>query len=134
MAILSAQYTFIRPDILLTVKVDTETLHQQIMMQHIDIAEGTVFRDEMISCIHTAIASVPESSTIAEEDEIFITSSEENQDISISPEDSFFALKSWVEAIADMGTDAFRLQSEIENIGHLGISLSSQLLRFVASH
>ncbi len=111
-------------------------------MQKINPDNKKVEIENKIQCIHTAVMDMSvkdfselENDIDAQKD-LFkkilnIHSSEELQDINLSSEEKFMALKSWVAGIAEADLDAFRIQGDTEQEGNLMARISSRLLNFM---
>ncbi len=129
---LIAEYSFLRPDIFIIASVDTETNKQKIILEQRNLQDSKVIRHDVIDCIHSAISQYQKDDFIIARDEIFIESSENLTEINLTSDEVFFSLKSWIEALVQYQSKAFKIQSEVENIGRLGVSLSGRLMRFLA--
>jgi hypothetical protein len=142
MTILTEKFRFIRDDVFLCPRVDTETGRQQLFLQKINLNTEEIEFEDRIDCIHTAITNIsPEefenykNNANAQESMnikiLEIRSSESLAEINLTPEEKFQALKSWAAGIAESGRDAFRIQNEIEKYGNLAIPISNFLIRFM---
>ena len=142
MAILIEKFRFIKDDVFLCPRVDTETGKQKLIMQKINLETNEVEFKDFIGCIHTAVTDISteefeeyQNDTNVQEDlnneTLEIRSSEGLTEINLTPEEKFGALKSWAASIAESGHDAFRIQTEIEKYGNLAIPISNFLLKFM---
>src|SRR5271157_1190426 len=120
-AIFEARFQWIRPDVFLVAQVDEKTGRQKLLMQQVDKASGKVLAEDGIDCIHTAVCSIaPEEYEDAVGGADFLKhalalrSSENLPEIRLVPREKFKAFTSWVSGIAEAGSDAFRIQAEVE--------------------
>ncbi|HMF33547.1 MAG TPA: hypothetical protein VKK79_19140, partial [Candidatus Lokiarchaeia archaeon] len=137
--LLEAKFRFLRDDAFLVAQVNAQTGVQQLVMQQVDPATGQVVFEDAITCIHTAVADIPRDEfeeTISDpefaKDVLRIRSSENLEEINLTPADKFSAFRSWVAGIAEAGLGAFELQSEIEAEGKLMYPIASRLMGFIA--
>lgn len=107
-------------------------------MQKVDLETNQIEYEDTIECIHTAVCDIPvEEFEDVINDKDFeqtilqIRSSERLQEIHLDPEEKFKALKSWVAGIAEAGTDAFKLQADIDIAANLAYPIMDRLLRFI---
>ncbi|MBD3351171.1 MAG: hypothetical protein GF364_06770 [Candidatus Lokiarchaeota archaeon] len=134
-----AKYKFIRDDVYLCAYVNQKTGRQKLVMEKINPRTGTIEFTDAISCIHTAVTSikacdVDEDQPLdkdLEEKILYIRSTEHLREIHLEPSEKFKAFKSWVAGIAEAGVDAFKLQEEIEEAGHLLTPIAVPLMKFM---
>ena len=142
MVVLTEKFRFIRDDVFLCPWVDTETGKQILFMQKINLETNEIEFEDSIDCIHAAITdlSFDEFNELQNDSEIqekllkktlFIRSSENLEEIDLTPEEKFKALKSWAAGIADLGINALQVQSEIENAADLAYPMIGKLFRFI---
>ena len=134
-----AEFPFMYADINLVARVDKNTGKQWLVMQKIDSNSKSILFEEKIECIHTAVLTipVPEFEGRSSNDEIYeetlkIRSTEYLSEVNLNKEEKFFALKSWIEGIAQIGFNSISIQTEIEKYNKLLMPISHRLFRFVA--
>jgi hypothetical protein len=139
-------YRFIRDDIRLTAYIDSIHSKQKLIMEKIDPNTNRVEMSDSIDCIHTAIYDIPvlefQSEMSADdtteklkeitETALKIRSTERLKEITLSPEEKFAAFNSWVAGIAEAGVEAFKIESEIEEMSNLATPIVNRLIRFVS--
>lgn len=105
MVILTEKFRFISDGVFLCPWVDTETGRQKLVMQKINLETKEIEFEDSIYCIHAVITdiSLDEFNEFQNDSEIqekllkktlFIRSSENLEEIDLSPEEKFKALKS----------------------------------------
>lgn len=140
---MEAKFRFLRDDVLLVARVDEYTGVQHLCMQKIDPHSGEIEFESAIQCIHTAVTSITPAELFQirsntdvkrryDENFLQIRSSERLQTVELAPGERFFAMKSWVQGIAEAGFGAFRLQTDIEAYGRLAYPIMKFLLAFMA--
>ncbi len=140
--IFEAKFPFIREDVFLIARVNAETGRQHLVMQKIDLNTGKVEIEDKIVCIHTAIMDIPVKefaelhNNIVSQEELQknilnIRSSEELDEIELTPEEHFKALKSWVAGIAEAGLNSFSIQDEIDKSLNLMYPIVNFIMRFL---
>ncbi len=137
--LLEARYPFLRNDVFLIAQVNAETGKQTLRMEKIDPYSGKTLIEDELDCIHTVVFDIPLSDLTElidkpefPEELILIRSSEQLNQIHLSPEEKFIAFRSWVGGIAEEGMQAFEIQEDIETVTHLLYPITSSLLRFLA--
>ncbi|MHA1729276.1 MAG: hypothetical protein ACTSWY_11165, partial [Promethearchaeota archaeon] len=141
---LTEKYRFIRNDVFLCPYLDKKTNRPKLKIQKINPKTGDVELEDQIYCIHTAVTDVsPEEFNRYQEDldyaekfdnkTLKIRSSEglNLKKINLTAEDRLFALRSWVQGIAEAGMDAFKLQGEIDRVANLQYPILDFLMRFL---
>lgn len=112
-------------DVFLCPQVDTETGKQRLKLEKIDPESGEIEYEDWIGCIHTAITQIGyneyidhQKNTELKKDLIKktlnIRSSENLKEINLSPDERFFAFKSWAHGIAEAGINTFKIQGDID--------------------
>ncbi|MHA1340194.1 MAG: hypothetical protein ACTSO2_09500 [Promethearchaeota archaeon] len=91
-----------------------------------------------IKCIHVALVdtTLNEIENKGGKEEynrqiLYMHSSEGVKEINLSPTEKFKAFQSWVAGIAEAGYNAFYIQREIEDLGHLTYPISKFLMDFI---
>lgn len=138
------KFRFIRDDVFLCAQVDIGTGEQKLIIQKIDLETDEVEFETSIDCIHTAVTNISteefedyQNDTDAQENInkkiLEIRSSEDLEEINLTPEENFKAFKSWAAGIAEAGVNAFFIQDEIDkNLdSDLLLPISQFLLRFM---
>ncbi len=142
MVVLTEKFRFIRDDVFLCPWVDSKTGKQKLIMQKINLGTKEVEFEDSLRCIHTALTNIsPEDFVDYRNDAhvkeylynktLEIRSSEKLKEINLTPKEKYIAFRSWVTGITDSGSEAFRIQTEIENMGNLVYPISNFLLRFM---
>ncbi len=142
MVVLTEKFRFIRDDVFLCPWVDSKTGKQNLVMQKIDLETNEVEFEDSIDCIHTVVTDISTEEFVDYHNDahvkehiyyktLEIRSSQNLKEINLTPKEKYVALKSWVAGIADSGSDAFRIQNEIENMGSLAYPISNFLLKFM---
>ncbi len=142
MVVLTEKFQFIRDDVFLCPLVDSKTGKQKLVMQKINLKTKKIEFEDSIDCIHTAVTDISQEEFVDYQDDahskeyfynktLEIRSSENLKEINLTPKEKYIAFKSWVAGIAESGSDAFRVQTEIENLGNLAYPLSNFLLKFM---
>lgn len=137
------QYRFIRDDVFLVAKVDRETGKQLLYMKKEEPLTGRILLRDSIQCIHTAVAKISASDLSRFQSDYYGSrrpdkkkyryySSERLKDVDLVPKEHFFAMKSWVQGIAEAGIDALYLQSELEGMTHSAAPIIHKLLGFMS--
>ena len=136
--IFSAKYRFIFDDVFLIARVDKISGKQWLVMQKIDPRTNFVLMEDRIQCIHTAITTIDLADfqdTVSDEgfqeSVLYLRSSEGVNPIELSIEDQIFAFKSWVEGIANAGTNAITIQEDIERFASLHTPISRPIFNFL---
>ena len=122
MVVWEGKYSFIRDNIFLIARVNSDTGRQELVMRKINPETKEIEIQDHIECIHTAVMDmnadefnrlVTDTTGRKElfKDTIFVRSSENLRKIDLSPSEKFIALNSWVDGIAEAGLDAFRICS-----------------------
>lgn len=135
------RYPFILDDVFLTVKVNPLSGKQLIILQKINPTTNEVEFENKITCVHVAVTTinVEEFNELQDDsdkrgkfinDTLEIRSSENLEQINLSPEEKFFAMKSWAEGIVDAGFGVFRIQSTIDRFGNLAYPFIQGFLKF----
>lgn len=115
---------------------------QKLVMQKINLETDKVEFEDSIDCIHTAVTKISAEEFVDYHNDahvkerlyyktLEIRSSENLIEINLTPKEKYIAFKSWVAGIAESGNDAFRIQTEIENMGSLAYPISNFLLKFM---
>ena len=139
---LEKKFQFINDDVFLCPRVDKETGKQELVMQKINLVTNEVELEDSINCIHTAITDISteefedyENDTDAQENinkkTLEIRSSEDLEEINLTPEEKFKALKSWCAGIVEAGSNAFLIQDDIDKNLDLLYPISHFLMRFM---
>ncbi len=140
--ILTEKFRFIRDDVFLCPEVNTKTGHQQVRLQKIDNKTGEIEFEDSIYCIHVCIALItpdehkryytdPDFHEKFDEISLNIRSTSNLNEIDLSPEEKFVALKSWAEGIAEAGMNAFTVQNNIDLASGIAAPLTGTLMRFM---
>ena len=131
-------YNFIRNDIRLSAVVNKKTGKQILLMEKINPITLEVEFNEVVNCIHAAVVDLTLdkleknlNDSNFKRETINIRSSEDLQEINLSPAEKFKAFNSWVAGIAEAGIRALRIQSEIQNEGKLIFPLMRPLMKFL---
>ncbi|MCP4760170.1 MAG: leucine-rich repeat domain-containing protein [archaeon] len=108
-------------------------------MEKVNLKTDKVELEDKIECIHTAVVDISfnefEETIMDDRFEgkiINMISSENLPGIDLEPREKFRAFKSWVAGIAEAGTDAFRIQSDIDNAAKQMYPLAEKILKFMA--
>lgn len=128
------KFSFIYDNIFLTARVNKKSGRQELVMTEED-KNGKVIRKEAIECIHTVITKIPYEKFAEriqednfEQEMMNIRSSEDLQEIHLSPREKFKALKSWVAGIAEAGYECFSFHNDA--LQELAGPLLYNLVRF----
>ncbi|MHA1730269.1 MAG: leucine-rich repeat domain-containing protein [Promethearchaeota archaeon] len=137
--IFEEKFRFFSNNVFLTAWLDTETGKQKLVMQKLNPETKEVVLEDKIDCVHTAVSEIPISDfSEVVSDENFekrvlnVTSSEKLWEINLDIDEKFKAFKSWVAGIAEAGTDAFKIQTEIDIAAKQMYPLAERILRFMA--
>jgi len=123
----------------LIAQVDRKSSHQELRIEYID-SGGEVIDGAIVSCIHTAVTattleeleSIPKNVT---KEDYFLNavSTEHLPVINLTPEEHFFALKSWVQGIAEAGED-FATNLEMLQVHPRIFQIFQELFRFILKY
>ncbi|MBN2155481.1 MAG: hypothetical protein JW776_05525 [Candidatus Lokiarchaeota archaeon] len=120
----------------LIARYDLQARRQKLILKAFDPNNGKLLSESVIHCIHTAIVDIPAESIEGRKsdpeflDEILqLRSSEKARPLELAPKDEFFALKSWVQGIAEAGFNAIAIQRNIESYAHLMYPISQFLFK-----
>ncbi len=142
---LTEKFPFIKENCYLIAEIDQDG-KQKLKMEYIKIPEAKGYWREQntitdeISCIHTAVCSIPVQEFIdnnqEEAGELFkevlnIKSSENLEEIKLCIEQKFIAFKSWVAGIAEAGLGAFYLQQELDKYLDQVNPIATALIKFM---
>lgn len=96
------------------------------------LKNGKIQDKKEIDCFHTAIIQgTPEDLVNGR---MLLATSSENKITDLSPEDRFFAVKSWAQQISEAGHDAFQLLHDLERQAGFTVPLSSKLFTFITQY
>jgi len=140
--LLEEKFPFVYKNIFLIARVNEKSGKQELVIQELDPNTNAVLAEDRIQCIHTAVIDINVSEfqgmvydLDAREDlykkTLQIRSTENLMEINLTSTEKFFALRSWVQGIAEAGLDAISIQGEIDKVANLQYPISSFLLRFL---
>ncbi|MBD3350010.1 MAG: hypothetical protein GF364_00810, partial [Candidatus Lokiarchaeota archaeon] len=136
--ILFKRFPFLNDNIFLCAWVNKETGREKLIMQYINPETDWIMLEEKITCIHTAICDISANKlqSNANSEDFYsnileLRSSEHLEEINLSAEEKFKALKSWVAGIAEAGLEAIHIQSQIESYARLMYPLADKILKFL---
>ncbi len=126
MTILTEKFRFIMDDVFLCPQVDTETGHQRLKLEKINPESGEIEHEDWIGCIHAGITQIGYDEYVEYQKDmefkndlikktLNIRTSENLKEINLSPDEKFFAFKSWAQGIAEAGLNTFKIQGDIDS-------------------
>lgn len=135
----SVGFPFVYDDIFLIAEVDKNSGQQWLIMRKIDLKYNRTLLEDRIQCIHATITTLTVDNfedkvskvEELEKDMLNLRSSEGAPEIRLTPEERFFALKSWVQGIAEAGVNAVTIQEDIEHLAHLFNPIGKRLFNFL---
>ncbi len=137
-----AKYPFVKDNIFLIARVDSEMGKQELVMQKINPETEEVEIEDKIVCIHTSIMDMPVEdfaslhNDVGVQEELYnktlnIRWSGEPKTIELTPEEHFKAFKSWVAGISEAGIKSFKIQDEIDKNLNLMYPIVNFIMKFL---